>query len=310
MSATTRHRLALFVLAAFIALLGSLPAAAPAGAAPRSEGWSSWGYLEHGSNVQIWNSGAFVGWCASDRARSARLHGDTVGPSAFAVRSVVAGEAFVPGSTHDPGSPAVHGQDSISAEDTAVVAAILHRWTPAALHGGEIGGIPVGSREIAAAVHYALASLQVAGFEEGQPELPESIKELAHAVVEEGRQLAGPASLEEPVLTLPRPAPRGEAPESGSADRLGAVTSASGSPLVGLEWTATISGPAVWTTTGAAEASGRTVSGGESRSFRVTGEGEIRVSLTVSGLPATSFLVHEHPVYQDLFSAGPETEAE
>ena len=239
MFATARPRLLVLALAALLSLLVLVPAttagaappsrlsearitpadqALPTGLAPAdrsADGWSSRGHPEFGSNAQVWNGGEFVGWCASDNARSARLNGDTTGPSAFSVRTVSAGEAFVPGPTHDPGSPthdpgastrepgpptrhpspggAAGGQvarDSIAAQDTATVAAILHRWTPGAIAGGEVGGEQFTQHEIAAAVHYAVAALQVDGFEDGQDQLPSHLKDLAARMTEEARRMA------------------------------------------------------------------------------------------------------------------------
>lgn len=262
--------------------------AAPSVANPSSSAWQYTGdqALMLGSEVNFGQG--ISGFCTGDTQGGPYSTGGAnyVYPGS---QTVTAGSAYNPNSATVAGNLA---GKVIAGDKTGAAAWIVSTQTEAAR----------GDATAAMTAHYALATLSNGGPFAPQTSVSQSVKDAAAALVAQATAQAGPYTISKPTITL------AAGNRTATISNLGVLSAAGGAQLSGYTITYTLTGGAVWDSTGTATL---TVAAGSSQSATVTStaNGPVHVEGTVSGLPATSILVLESPVAQDIFTRGPATQA-
>lgn len=274
-----------FVAAALVALTPGT--VSPAAATPGQ--WTYVGDLSFELGANVWNDGEIVGFCTKDTQSGPNGVGLGQTQPYTDIITIQAGETYTPAST-SIGNAA--GQ-VVDGSNTGKLAYLASKGTAAALSGNVSETM---------AYHYAINSLSADGTFSAQEAVSSSVKSRAADLISEAAANAGP-------YEVPLSHTIDGTAMSGTVTGVG-VTNGAGAWMSGYAYTLAIAGPAAFDSNGSTSVSGTTGSSAQSLAWHSTGNGKVMFTMTVTGLPATSFRVFRHGTAQDLFVAGASSSAQ
>lgn len=261
---------------------GTSQAAAPGAA------WKNYGNSEMELNARKSTDGSKVAVCATDR----QINSPRETWVNYQGRRIIgAGQEY----RSNPATFEV--QDEV--KGTTVVFPAAQQYRVAYLAGKIRDAIDKGNPDLGATV-YAIHSLS--GRLTAKQNSSAQIKQRAQQLVEQAVAYAGPYRMAAPEVNIASGKTQGTL-------RVPVLQSAAGRPLNGLNESVTLTGPAHFASKGEPKTiTAPSVDVVKEIPIEVTGPGKVSAQVQVSGLPPVSYEIWEHPRWQDLLIAGPNSQ--
>ena len=286
-----RKRISLIGVAAALAMITSalvITDQSPSQAAEAGAAWKNYGNSKMELNARKSIDGSKVAVCATDRQiNSAREKWID-----YQGRRVIGS-----GQEYRSNADTFEINDNVKGATVVFSAAQQHRV--AYLAGQLRAAIDKGDPELGATV-YAIHSLS--GRLTREQNGSAQIKQRAQQLVEQAAAYAGPYRMANPEVNI-------TPGETQGTLRVPVLQSAAGRPMNGLNESITLTGPAHFPSNGQSKTiTTPSVSGVKEIPIEVTGPGKVSAQVQVSGLPPVSYEIWEHPRWQDLLVAGPNSQ--